>query len=67
MNAESGRRVAQMPRAVRTTTEDGCPRCLAFGIWESTDLCLGKLKKFNADDFPHSAHNQDKRLNLSGI
>ena len=24
-------RVAQMPREVSTTTEDGCPRCLAFG------------------------------------
>jgi hypothetical protein len=35
------RRVAQVPREVRKTNEDGCPRCLAFGhlgehTWEST-------------------------------
>jgi hypothetical protein len=41
------RRVLQVPGEVKTTTEDGCPRCLAIGIWESTDLGPGKLRRLS--------------------
>jgi len=32
------RRVAQVPGAVNTTTEAGCPRCSHLGTWETTNL-----------------------------